>query len=344
MEATRSRAKVWWTACRYHFVPPSFLPAILGAVIAWAVAESFHPLWFLATVAAVTLNHLALGMTDDYFDFKSQVDQQQQGESNPFAGGSGTLTSGAIRPRQMAWAFSLNYGFTLLIGIYLTAVRGWPVLAFLLFGIASSYFYTAPPVRFGYRGWGEVAHLVNFSFTIGMGSFYVQTGQLAWEPLWALLPLGLMMFAMIVVNEIPDVDDDRAGGKRTLVVRFGVRAGVGLYAVGMMGAYLVIVAGAFGGVTSSWTLLGLATLPWFVRALRTVGRHYDDPVRLAPANLLTIRIHSVTGLLLITGYLVEGVGRGGTWIPVMLVSVLLVVLYLPIGRLLFSTTAVKGSF
>jgi 1,4-dihydroxy-2-naphthoate octaprenyltransferase len=325
----------WWRAARFHFVPPSFLPAALGAFVAWAADGLLDLRLYVVVLLAVTLNHVALNMTDDYFDYLHSVDQARRREKNPYSGGSGLLTSGRIAPSRMLTAFCLLYGLTIAAGIYLSAHRGWPVLLFGLFGLACSFFYTAPPVRYGYHGLGELSQLVNFSLTIGLGSYYVQTRALSWQAAVAVLPLGLMMFAMITVNEIPDEAGDRQGGKGTLVVRLGSRAAVRLYAAAMAAAYLLLLAAPLAGLASRWTWLGLATLPWFLQALRVLARHYREPAAIQPANLLTIRIHNLTGLLLVAGLLIHGAVRnrplGGAWAAL----AVLLALYLPVALKVF---------
>ncbi|HQQ88437.1 MAG TPA: prenyltransferase, partial [Smithellaceae bacterium] len=172
---TRISLPAWWRAFRYHFVPSSFLPAILGGVVAWTQTGIIHKWFFFLVVLGVTLNHIALNMTDDYFDYRASVDQKNKKTVNPYAGGSGTLTSGKIKPQDMRFVFTSFYVLTMIIGLYLCAARTWWLLAFGLFGMASSYFYTAPPIRYGYRGFGEFSQLVNFSLTIGLGAYVVQT-------------------------------------------------------------------------------------------------------------------------------------------------------------------------
>ena len=340
MEPSPARAGLagWWRAARFHFVPPSFLPAALAAFVAWA-AHGRLDLWlYLVVLLAVTANHVALNMTDDYFDYLHSVDRARGRENNPYSGGSGLLTSGRIAPSRMLAAFCALYALTVAAGLYLTAVRGWPVFFFGLFGMACAFFYTAPPVRYGYHGLGELSQLVNFSLTIGLGSYYVQTRALSWEAAAAVLPLGLMMFAMITVNEIPDEPGDREGGKGTLVVRLGPRAGVRLYAAAMAAAYLLILGAPLAGLASRWAWLGLATLPWFIQALRVLTRHFRDPAAMAPANLLTIRIHNLTGLLLVAGLLVHGAQAGLPLGRAWAALAILLALYLPVALKVFRPT------
>jgi len=326
---------IWWQAFRFHFVPPSFLPAILGAVIAWAATGKFYPGYFLLTVLGVTFNHIALNMTDDYFDFRHSVDIARNREKNPYSGGSGTLTNRLISLRQMLIAFSLFYFITIIIGFYLTVTRGWLVLVFGMFGMWCAYFYTAPPIRYGYFGFGELSQLINFSVTIGLGSFYVQAQSLSLEPILALLPLGFMMFSMITINEIPDEKTDRESGKRNLVVLFGAKTAVWLYGLGMFFAYVIILVSPIISLTSFWIYLSLVTFPWFIKALMVLRKFYLNAAQLSPANMLTIRIHNITGILLIVGYIFQGVQNFRRSGEIFLPLIVLILLYLPVALTVF---------
>ena len=329
------RTNVWWQAFRYYFVPPSFLPAMLGGIIAWAIAGEFHWEFYLITVIGVTLNHIALNMTDDYYDYINSVDRAGNHGRNPYSGGSGTLTLRLIRPDQMRTVFLSGYLITIILGLYLTFMRSPLVLGFGLFGMGCAYFYTAPPIRYGYYGFGELSQLINFSFTIGMGAYFVQALAFSWETFWAVLPLGFIMFSMIIINEIPDYDEDKSGGKRTLVVIWGKNKAVWLYAAGLTSAFFIILITPILNLTTYWIYLSLSTIPWGVRAIRVAFRRYQTPVALAPANLLTIRIHNLGGILLFLGYLLHGIqmGRDTTyiWIPVLV----LIILYFPVAGPIF---------
>jgi 1,4-dihydroxy-2-naphthoate polyprenyltransferase len=329
---------IWWQACRFHFVPPSTIPAILGSAIAWATTGVFYPFLFLLTVLGVMLNHIALNMTDDYFDYMNSVDQAKQREKNPYSGGSGTLTTGLITPHAMFIVLMALYSVTIGIGVYLTLAQGWPVLLFGIFGMVSAYFYTAPPIRYGYHGLGEISQLINFSLTIGLGAHFVQAGQYHWQTSLSLLPLGLMMFAMITINELPDEADDRAGNKHTLVVIFGKAIAIKLYAASMILAFLIIFISPMIGIASFWSYLALITFPWFVQAAKIAFQNYRDPVSLAPANILTIKIHNLTGIILIISYIIEGrLSRGMSAAPGWLLAAL-VVSYAPVFFTVFIPT------
>jgi 1,4-dihydroxy-2-naphthoate octaprenyltransferase len=321
--------RVWWKALRYHFIPPSIFPATLGAAVALAEDHTFYPFYFLLVLAGVVTNHMALNMADDYFDHKHAVDKSKPEEKNPYAGGSGTLGVGLIRPSAMFKAFIICFSVTVAIGLYLTIARGLPVLLFLLLGVFCSVFYTAPPISFSHHGLGELGQLVNFGTTIGLGSYFVQTQKLTLQAFVVTLPLGIMLFSMIVINEIPDYEEDRLAGKLTLVARYGKRAGVHFYIASWVCTYMVITLGVLFRVLPLIALLALASLPLTLQSMRTLQENYEDPVRLAPANLGMIKADGVTSLGLIAAYLIQGVASHANVAQLLLLLLLLAIFYVP---------------
>jgi 1,4-dihydroxy-2-naphthoate octaprenyltransferase len=97
----QSRIKIWWQAARYHFIPASIFPVSIWAIVSWSVDNTFSFWCFSLVLFAVVINHLALNMNDDYFDYKNSVDKLKPGEKNPYTGGSGMLTSGLRKPKTM---------------------------------------------------------------------------------------------------------------------------------------------------------------------------------------------------------------------------------------------------
>ncbi|MGQ9646641.1 MAG: prenyltransferase [Thermodesulfobacteriota bacterium] len=325
--------KIWWRAFRFHYTSASFVPGILGGMIAWTTDHQFIPGYFLLVMLGLVLNHLALNMTDDYFDFRHLVDGFATEGGNPYAGGSGTLSAGLIQPRSMRQVFTAFYAIAIAIGLFLGVVRGSLIILLLAFGFFCAFFYTAPPIKFGYRGLGEIAQLLCFGPGIGLGAYYVQTQRLSWEAFWGTLPFGIMLFSMITINEIPDYLGDREGGKLNLVARFGREAGVGLFTGSLLGAYGAILLGILFKKIPILGMISFLTLPIAYKTISILRAHYREPTKMAPANLGMICVHNFTAILLIVAYFIVGF-RSDALIPSFLPAIVLVVLYLPVAKLI----------
>jgi 1,4-dihydroxy-2-naphthoate octaprenyltransferase len=329
--------EVWWKAFRFHYASASFMPGILGGMVAWTYDGQFHPNYFLLVMLGLVLNHLALNMTDDYYDFRHLVDVFDT-HGNPYSGGSGTLTKGMISPHQMRNVFATFYILAIGIGILLGFLRGVFVHFLLAFGFFCAFFYTAPPIRFGYRGFGEIAQLLCFGPGIGLGAYYVQTQKVSWEAFWGTLPLGIMLFSMITINEIPDYLEDRRARKLNLVARFGRKTGVILFTLSLLSAYGAILAGIFLGRIPVIGLISLLTLPIAFKAISILKVHYQDPVKMAPANLGMICTHNFTAILLIIVYTLVGFKKDhlvSSLLPLFTLIVLYVPVAMPIANALF---------
>jgi len=336
-----SRLEVWWKAFRFHFTSASFMPGILGGMIAWTADGKFHPGYFLLVMLGLILNHMALNMTDDYYDFRHLVDVFATDGKNPYTGGSGLLSSGLIHPQRMRQVFVTFYLIAIGIGVFLGVMRGPFILLLLAVGFFCAYFYTAPPVRFGYRGFGELAQLLCFGPGIGIGAYFVQTQRISWEAFWGTFPFGIMLFAMITINEIPDYFEDRRGGKLNLVARFGRETGVWLFIASILSAYAVILVGVILGRIPILGLISLLTFPIAYKTISILKAYYQEPMKMAPANLGMICTHNFTAILLALAYFIEGF-RPDALIPSFLPLVILSILYIPVGRLIARAVFSRG--
>ena len=316
------------------------MPGILGGMIAWTTDGIFLPEYFLLVMLGLLLNHMALNMTDDYYDFRHLVDVFATDERNPYTGGSGLLSSGLIEPRGMKNVFTAFYIIAIAIGVFLGVMRGTFVLVLLAIGFFCAYFYTAPPIRFGYRGLGEIAQLICFGPAIGLGAYYVQAQRVSWEAFWGTLPFGIMLFSMITINEIPDYFEDREGGKLNLVARFGREAGVWLFIISLLSAYGAILIGVILGRIPVLGLISLLTFPIAYKTISILRTHYQEPLKMAPANLGMICTHNFTAILLVLAYFIEGF-RSDALIASLLPLVVLIILYIPIARLIGKTLFVQ---
>jgi len=183
-----------------------------------------------------------------------------------------------------------------------------------LVGVISAYFYVGPPLKLAYRGVGEIIVGLNFGPIMTLGSYYVQTGSWSLaaltEPFLASLPIGLLIAAVLWINEFPDVDADRAVGKKTLVLRLGYLRSVSVFITLLAASYLLVISYSLLRVfeslqiTSYTTLIVLLSLPLGIKAVRILRASYQDPHAIIPANAGTIMLHLSFGLLAIVGFVI----------------------------------------
>ncbi|MEK7848956.1 MAG: prenyltransferase, partial [Chloroflexota bacterium] len=196
-------------------------------------------------------------------------------------------------------------------------------------GVLSAFFYTGRPFYWAKRGVGELLVGLNFGPLMALGAYYVQTGAFSWAPVVAAVPIGLLIAAVLFINEFPDYEADKAVGKRTWVVRLGLRRAVLPFAVVMAVANLTVIAGIALDYLPVAAVLALVALPASVMAIRYAAAHYSRSFDLAPANALTITGHLAVGLALTWAFAWQGVGREGLGVVVVLgVAFLALVAYL----------------
>jgi 1,4-dihydroxy-2-naphthoate octaprenyltransferase len=253
-------------------------------------------------------------MLNDYFDYKSGNDLMVK-HQNPFAGGGRILTAGLISPAKHLAVSLSSLVLGCLIGFYLVFAQGLPMLLWLgLVGVISAYFYVGPPLKLAYRGVGEIIVGLNFGPIMTLGSYYVQTGSWSLaaltEPFLASLPIGLLIAAVLWINEFPDIDADRAVGKKTLVLRLGHIRSVSVFIILLAASYLLVISYSLLQVfdslqiTSYTTLIVLLSLPIGIKAVRVLRTSYQDPHAIIPANAGTIMLHLSFGLLAIVGFVI----------------------------------------
>jgi len=303
--ASPGKLKIWLAEVRAPFFTATIVPILLGAMIAWARTGTLHFGYFLLTMLGGLLLHTGTNVANDYFDHRSGTDDVNVEFVRPFTGGSRMIQNGLLTPREVISGALAAFALACVVGLYLAYVRGPLIFVLGLVGIFSGFFYTAPPFNLVSRGIGEFFIGLNFGVLMTLGSYFVQTGQLAWEPVVASIPVGLLIVGVLYINEFQDAPADGAVGKDHLVVRLGrKRAALG-YLLLMVTTYAVIVLAALLRITSPFTLIALATLPVAVRAIGVARAHYDEYLKLVPANAATVFLHLLTGLLLSAGYLLD---------------------------------------
>jgi 1,4-dihydroxy-2-naphthoate octaprenyltransferase len=299
-----NRAKTLIRITRAPFLTAITVPVLLGTAIAWREGV-FYGGYFVLTLLGAICIQVGLDMSNDYFDHLSGNDAINR-ELTPFSGGSRVIQDGVLSARGVLTGSLLAYLIGISIGLYLAWVRGWPILWLGLIGVFLAFFHNAPPVNL-YRlapGTGELAVGIGFGPLAVLGAHYVQAQRLSYEALWVSIPIGLLIAAVLYINEFPDHDADRSVGKKTLVVVLGRERAVWGYVVLLVAAYAMTVIGVALSVLPVTTLIVLISLPLSYRAIRNAVRFHSNTQQLIPTNAATIQIHLFTGLLLCLGYII----------------------------------------
>jgi 1,4-dihydroxy-2-naphthoate octaprenyltransferase len=298
------KARAWIQAFRFKFLPQGVMPVFIGSAVAYRETGLFFPGLFLMAFFGMMLVQFGLTMLDDWHDYLRGTDTTKSLEKNPYSGGSGVLADGTITPREMISVVALFYLIATAIGLYLTYLRGLMVLYTMLAGFFISIFYSLRPFQFAYRGLGEFMMLLGYGPTITLGAYFIQAQGITLQAFLAGLVPGMLMWAMIIINEVPDYEEDKKGGKKNLVVRFGVEDGVKLFAFGLIVIYFYIMVLAVLGIFPAGVLLSLLSVLFAARAMKHLKVHYMDKLEVAAANREMVKVYSATTLLFTIGFLI----------------------------------------
>ena len=287
---------------RLPFLSATLVPIFVGAAIAKFAGYSIEWGWLALTALGGSLLQIGTNTSNDYFDHVSGTDEINYNYSNVGLNGGGRgIQMGLISAKGMLKLAIVTFGLSAVVGVPLIQKAGFPILWLGLIGFLSGLFYTAPPFKFSSRkGLGELIIGLNFGPLMVAGSALVQTGKLLPEAFLIGIPIGLLISAVVYVNEFPDHDSDKQTGKNTLIVVLGPEKARAGYVSLVVGAFLSIVALVLSEKLPKEALISLLAAYFGFRAIQTLYKHYNSRL-LEPANWGTIIMHSVTGLLLFIG-------------------------------------------
>jgi len=287
---------VWWLGARPATLVAAIGPVLVGTAVGVREAGAVRWLPFLAALLAAVLIQIGTNYANDLFDYLKGADRPER------VGPARITARGLVTVSQMRWAVGLTFGAATLLGLYLVWIGGWPILAIGLASIAAGILYTAGPWPLGYIGLGDLFVFVFFGLVAVCGSAYLQSGTVSGLALLAAIPVGFLITAILVVNNLRDIPTDRAAGKRTLAVRIGERATRWQYAALVLGAYVVPLVIVLAGWTGPATLLAWLSLPLAVRLVRLVLDGARGPA-LNPVLKRTGQLQLVFAVLFAVGLL-----------------------------------------
>jgi 1,4-dihydroxy-2-naphthoate octaprenyltransferase len=264
--------RLWLMAARPRTLPAAIAPVLVGTAASVEWAEKLpRPGAFVAALIGSIFIQIGTNLSNDYSDAKRGADTADR------LGPVRVTSAGLVTPQRVLVATWIAFAVAVACGIYLTAVAGIAILIVGVLSIAAGVLYTGGPRPYGYAGFGEVFVFLFFGLVAVNGSYYVQLERLGALPLGLSIAVGFLATAILVVNNVRDVETDRRAGKNTLAVRMGRHNAVVLYRLLVLGAFLVLPIALLAGGGSPLPLIGVLALPLAVPPLRAMTNRTDGP-------------------------------------------------------------------
>ncbi|MDZ7316425.1 MAG: 1,4-dihydroxy-2-naphthoate polyprenyltransferase [candidate division KSB1 bacterium] len=288
--------KPWLLAARPKTLPAAIAPVLIGTALAYRDGRA-HPLAALLAGACALLLQIGANYANDYFDYRHGSDKAER------LGPTRAVAAGWIKPEQMRNGFLVVFSAAAVCGAYLVVRGGVPAIIIGALSILCAVLYTGGPYPLGYHGLGELFVFIFFGFAAVAGTYYVQALTVTPNVLLAAVGPGLLSTAILTVNNLRDIDDDRASGKLTLPVRWGAAFGRGEYLCCVIVAVLVIpLLLVLTGQVKPTALLAVAAFAEAIPPLRILlreppSRKYNEALAQTGRLLLIYSLLFSIGIL-----------------------------------------------
>jgi 1,4-dihydroxy-2-naphthoate octaprenyltransferase len=280
--------RVWLLAARPATLPAAVVPVLVGSAAGLHGLHQIQERILIPTLLAALLIQIGTNFANDVYDFHRGADVERLGPMRVTQGG-------LVTPRQVLIATYISFGLAALIGAYLITIGGWPILLIGVVCLVAGVTYTGGPWPFGYHGLGDVVCFLCFGVLAVVGSAYLMRLEVTPLALWSSIPVGCLVTAILIVNNLRDIDTDRRVGKTTLAVLLGRRGTRIEYFVLVLLAYLVALGLGLSGMVGAWWWLPLLSLPLAAWLVRFVGSTEGRPLNQALKR--TGQLHLLFGLL-----------------------------------------------
>ncbi|HET9914518.1 MAG TPA: 1,4-dihydroxy-2-naphthoate polyprenyltransferase [Anaerolineales bacterium] len=277
MSETSFNWNAWKLAVRPRTLPAAVAGVLIGCALAWR--DGFFQLdAALACLITAVLLQIGSNLANDVFDFERGTDTPER------LGPVRVTQAGLLRPSQVKQGMLFVFALAALFGLYLAWLGGWPIILIGLAAILSAIAYTGGPFPLGYHGLGDLFVFIFFGLASVAGTYYVQAGFVSAAAWWMTIPPGLIITAILVVNNLRDLENDKKAGKHTLAVILGEQLTKTQYLICMIAAYLVLIPSAWLGVVPWSALLAWLSLPLAIRTMRAVFTIKGRPLNAALAG------------------------------------------------------------
>jgi 1,4-dihydroxy-2-naphthoate octaprenyltransferase len=263
---------IWVQAARPRTLPAAIAPVLVGTAAAWQWAGHLPRVlaFFVALIGSIFIQ-IGANLANDYSDARRGADTVDR------LGPVRVTSAGLVTPQRVLRATWIAFAVAVACGIYLAIVAGWIILVVGVASIAAGVLYTGGPRPYGYAGLGEVFVFLFFGLVAVNGSYYVQLEELDALPLGLSIAIGFLATAILVVNNVRDIETDRRAGKMTSAVRVGRANAVNMYRLLVGGAFLILPFSIWAGECDWWPLLGLLAIPMAIKPVRVLETRTDGP-------------------------------------------------------------------
>lgn len=288
--------RIWWQLTRPHTLTAAFAPVFLGTMIALTYEAIHFPL-FIAMLAASVLIQMATNMFNEYYDFKRGLDTEKS------VGIGGAIVRNGVKPKTVLNLAFLLYGISILIGIYICMETSWGLALVGLVSMLIGYLYTGGPYPIAYTPFGELVSGVVMGMLLILIAFYIQTGTVTTEAIFLSIPSMLLVAAIMMANNIRDLEGDKKSGRKTLAILTGRSHAITIQMMFFIVSYLWIIGLIIFGHLTPWALLVFLSIPKPITAI-LIFKKYLQPLEVAPAMKETAITNTLFGLLLGIGILI----------------------------------------
>ncbi|PLS14962.1 1,4-dihydroxy-2-naphthoate octaprenyltransferase [Bacillus sp. M6-12] len=289
--------RVWYQLLRPHTLTAGFVPVLIGTALAMQ-SYDIHFLLFLAMLFASLLIQAATNMFNEYYDFKRGLDTENS------VGIGGAIVREGITPKTVMTLALAFYGTALLLGVYICMETSWWLAAIGSICMTIGYFYTGGPVPIAYTPFGELMAGFFMGVLIILISFYIQAGYVSSTAVLVSIPVAILVGAIMLANNIRDLDGDKENGRKTLAILFGHEKAIYLLAGMFIVSYLWVVGMVAAGLVSPFLLIVFLSVPKAVKATKGfIGK--TMPNQMMPAMKATAQTNTVFGFLLSIGLFIS---------------------------------------
>jgi 1,4-dihydroxy-2-naphthoate octaprenyltransferase len=293
-----SPVKLMWKMTRPHTLTATFAPVILGTVIALYETKLDWLLFFAMMLACLALQ-IATNLFNEYYDWKRGLDTAES------VGIGGGIVRHGLKPQNVLTVAILLYVLAAIIGVYICMNSSWWLMVIGLFGMAVGYFYTGGPLPIAYTPFGELFSGLLMGTGFVLIALFIQTNTLTVQSVLISIPLGILVGAINMSNNIRDIEEDTKGGRKTLAILLGREKGIIALAIAFAVSYLWIVVLVVIGYVSPWALVVFLTVKKPISAIQGFQKGATEPQYMRLAMKSTAMTNTIFGFLLSAGLLIS---------------------------------------